>query len=192
MDAGYECVQKVRWANLSDWFTTMHILQCIYRYRNDILIFYQSTHHQQSQQSVSLMLSNKILCEEDKQNKMDEIQKLEYLSLVSKICTELDNHYGLNDKDLGQNIIYTITVHSLTYKKIGCQCGVRIYYDVVDNTYKHSNLTGLENCLAETCAFNLKNVRSPNFSIILLYNLSCKSYLMGNQKKHEEPKNILS
>jgi len=47
------------------------------------------------------MLSNKILCEEDKQNKMDEIQKLEYLSLVSKICTELDNHYGLNDKDLG-------------------------------------------------------------------------------------------
>ena len=36
-----------------------------------------------------------------KVNNMDEIQKLEYLSLVSKICTELDNHYGLNDKDLG-------------------------------------------------------------------------------------------
>ena len=32
---------------------------------------------------------------------MDELQKLEHLSLVSKICTELDNHYGLNDKDLG-------------------------------------------------------------------------------------------
>lgn len=35
------------------------------------------------------------------QAKMDEIKKLEYLSLVSKICTELDNHLGINDKDLG-------------------------------------------------------------------------------------------
>ena len=32
---------------------------------------------------------------------MSELEKLEYLSLVSKICTELDNHLGLNDKDLG-------------------------------------------------------------------------------------------
>ncbi|CAG5108336.1 Similar to DHX8: ATP-dependent RNA helicase DHX8 (Homo sapiens) [Cotesia congregata] len=30
----------------------------------------------------------------------DDIKKLEYLSLVSKICTELENHLGLNDKDL--------------------------------------------------------------------------------------------
>jgi ATP-dependent RNA helicase DHX8/PRP22 len=36
---------------------------------------------------------------------MDELQKLEHLSLVSKICTELDNHYGLNDKDLAEFII---------------------------------------------------------------------------------------
>lgn len=33
---------------------------------------------------------------------MDEIEKLEHLSLVSKVCTELDNHLGLNDKDLGE------------------------------------------------------------------------------------------
>ncbi|GIY28685.1 ATP-dependent RNA helicase DHX8 [Caerostris extrusa] len=36
---------------------------------------------------------------------MDEIRKLEYLSLVSKICTELDNHLGINDKDLAEFII---------------------------------------------------------------------------------------
>lgn len=36
---------------------------------------------------------------------MDEIEKLEYLSLVSKVCTELDNHLGLNDKDLGMYVI---------------------------------------------------------------------------------------
>ena len=32
---------------------------------------------------------------------LDELQKLEYLSLVSKVCTELENHLGINDKDLG-------------------------------------------------------------------------------------------
>lgn len=33
---------------------------------------------------------------------MDELAKLEHLSLVSKVCTELDNHLGINDKDLGK------------------------------------------------------------------------------------------
>lgn len=36
---------------------------------------------------------------------MEELRKLEHLSLVSKICTELDNHLGLNDKDLAEFII---------------------------------------------------------------------------------------
>lgn len=36
---------------------------------------------------------------------MDELLKLEHLSLVSKICTELDNNLGINDKDLAEFII---------------------------------------------------------------------------------------
>lgn len=36
---------------------------------------------------------------------MDEVQKLEHLSLVSKVCTELENHLGMNDKDLGKFIL---------------------------------------------------------------------------------------
>ena len=36
---------------------------------------------------------------------MSELEKLEHLSLVSKICTELDNHYSLNDKDLAEFLI---------------------------------------------------------------------------------------
>lgn len=36
---------------------------------------------------------------------MEELRRLEYLSLVSKICTELENHLGLNDKDLAEFII---------------------------------------------------------------------------------------
>ena len=39
---------------------------------------------------------------------MDELslEQLEHLSLVSKVCTELDNHLGLNDKDLGNYIVF--------------------------------------------------------------------------------------
>lgn len=35
---------------------------------------------------------------------MDELEKLESLSLVSKVCTELENHLGMNDKTLGMYI----------------------------------------------------------------------------------------
>lgn len=36
---------------------------------------------------------------------MAELEKLEYLSLVSKVCIELENHLGLNDKDLAEFVI---------------------------------------------------------------------------------------
>ena len=32
---------------------------------------------------------------------LNELEKLEYLSLISKITSELFNHTGLNDKTLG-------------------------------------------------------------------------------------------
>jgi ATP-dependent RNA helicase DHX8/PRP22 len=37
---------------------------------------------------------------------MDDIAKLQYLSLVSKICTELENHIGINYKALAEFIIF--------------------------------------------------------------------------------------
>lgn len=42
---------------------------------------------------------------------MNELQKLEYLSVVSKVCTELDNHLGLNDKDLAEYVICLAQKH---------------------------------------------------------------------------------
>ena len=36
---------------------------------------------------------------------MDEVEKLEHLSLVSKVCTELENHLGMGDKVLAEFII---------------------------------------------------------------------------------------
>lgn len=32
---------------------------------------------------------------------LDDIKRLEYFSLVSKVCTELENHLGISEKDLG-------------------------------------------------------------------------------------------
>ena len=34
---------------------------------------------------------------------MEGIERLEQLSLVSKVCTELENHLGINDKVLGKS-----------------------------------------------------------------------------------------
>uniref|UniRef100_A0A1I8G6H1 RNA helicase n=1 Tax=Macrostomum lignano TaxID=282301 RepID=A0A1I8G6H1_9PLAT len=36
---------------------------------------------------------------------MDELAQLEHLSLVAKVCTELENHEGLNDRDLAEFVI---------------------------------------------------------------------------------------
>eukprot|EP00064_Thunnus_orientalis_P015776 superscaffoldBa00002991_g15835 len=36
---------------------------------------------------------------------VDELSQLEYLSLVSKVCTELDNHLGISDKDLASEAL---------------------------------------------------------------------------------------
>ena len=35
----------------------------------------------------------------------DELLRLEELSLVSKVCTELENHLGVGEKDLAEFII---------------------------------------------------------------------------------------
>lgn len=47
---------------------------------------------------------------------MNEIEKLEHLSLVSKVCTELENHLGMNDKDLGMYSINFISSHEYYFK----------------------------------------------------------------------------
>ena len=42
---------------------------------------------------------------------MEDLLKLQELSLVSKICTELENHLGINDKDLAEFIIALADKH---------------------------------------------------------------------------------
>lgn len=43
-----------------------------------------------------------VICDLIQNKNMEEIKRLEYLSLVSKVCTELENHLEINDKDLGK------------------------------------------------------------------------------------------
>jgi ATP-dependent RNA helicase DHX8/PRP22 len=47
---------------------------------------------------------------------MEDLQKLEELSLVSKICTELENHLGINDKDLAEYVIALADKHPTVEK----------------------------------------------------------------------------
>lgn len=66
---------------------------------------------------------------------MDELQKLEHLSLVSKICTELDNHLGINDKDLAEFIIDLAEQHKTfdAFKKVLLENGAEFPDSFITN-----------------------------------------------------------
>lgn len=54
---------------------------------------------------------------------LDEIKRLEYLSLVSKVCTELENHLGICEKDLGNVTIHDSVVFSpVQLSQLTCYC----------------------------------------------------------------------
>ncbi|KAK2710309.1 ATP-dependent RNA helicase DHX8-like [Artemia franciscana] len=59
---------------------------------------------------------------------MEDLKKLEHLSLVSKICTELENHLGLNDKDLAEFMIHLVEKHRTPekVKKVLLKKGVEL------------------------------------------------------------------
>lgn len=67
---------------------------------------------------------------------MEDLQKLEELSLVSKICTELENHLGINDKDLAEYIIALADKHPTVEKfkasliKNGADFPVSMFYHI--------------------------------------------------------------
>lgn len=66
---------------------------------------------------------------------MDELRRLEHLSLVSKVCTELDNHYSMNDKDLAEFIIDLAekNPHPADFKKALADNGAEFAESFVDN-----------------------------------------------------------
>ena len=49
----------------------------------------------------------------------DDLARLEELSLISKICTELENHLGVGEKDLAEFII-SLASKNNTVEKFKC------------------------------------------------------------------------
>ena len=74
---------------------------------------------------------------------MEDLQRLEELSLVSKICTELENHLGINDKDLAEYIIALADKHPTVEKfkasliKNGADFPVSVFYHTVANGFMY-------------------------------------------------------
>ncbi|XP_019874519.1 ATP-dependent RNA helicase DHX8 [Aethina tumida] len=66
---------------------------------------------------------------------MSEIEKLEYLSLVSKVCTELENHLGMNDKDLAEYLIHLSEKHDTveSFKKVLIENGAEFSDSFITN-----------------------------------------------------------
>ncbi|KAL4222513.1 ATP-dependent RNA helicase dhx8 [Mactra antiquata] len=66
---------------------------------------------------------------------IDNIEKLEHLSLVSKVCTELDNHLGMNDKDLAEFIISLAEKNSTfeSFKKVLLKNGAEFEDSLIAN-----------------------------------------------------------
>jgi hypothetical protein len=64
------------------------------------LIFYQMT-IKASNFTFMIKIKNDVFMNLWKQT-MEELVKLEQLSLISKVCTELENHLNISDKDLGK------------------------------------------------------------------------------------------
>ncbi|XP_074518866.1 ATP-dependent RNA helicase DHX8-like [Halichoeres trimaculatus] len=56
---------------------------------------------------------------------LEDIERLEYLSLVSKVCTELENHLGISEKDLAEFIISLAEKHPTfeEFKAVLCENG---------------------------------------------------------------------
>ncbi|KAM9335989.1 ATP-dependent RNA helicase DHX8-like isoform 3-T3 [Symphorus nematophorus] len=66
---------------------------------------------------------------------LDEIKRLEYLSLVSKVCTELENHLGISEKDLAEFIISLAEKHPTfeEFKAVLCKNGADFTDTLVGN-----------------------------------------------------------
>ncbi|XP_073345364.1 ATP-dependent RNA helicase DHX8-like [Pagrus major] len=72
---------------------------------------------------------------------LDEIKRLEYLSLVSKVCTELENHLGISEKDLAEFIISLADKHPTfnEFKAVLCENGADFTDTLVGNLLRLIN-----------------------------------------------------
>ena len=95
---------------------------------------------------------------------MDELEKLEHLSLVSKVCTELENHLGLNDKDLAEFIIALAEKHKTfdEFKSVMLENGAEFSDSLIANLLRL--IKHMKSANSKTSDVNLIQVKKTVYS----------------------------
>ena len=132
---------------------------------------------------------------------LNDLEKLEKLSLVSKVCTELENHLGINDKDLAEFIIHLAEKNDTfdKFKKVlnemsGDQYSdsfienlLRIIQRMNPSMRKNQQEINRSSTLSEPIvAKNLNNLDMNRKKII------CPALSLPNEEKKSLPDEILS
>ncbi len=114
---------------------------------------------------------------------MDELRRLEHLSLVSKVCTELDNHYSMNDKDLAEFIIDLAEKHPAPedFKRALAENGAEFAESFVDNLLRIIKHMMPQKRDSKVCRFLLPVFRIRFFDYLLALPGSGSSFLENDK-----------
>jgi len=105
---------------------------------------------------------------------MDELKKLEQLSLISKVCTELENHLGISDKDLG-----IILSHTLPRFKIYTAFNISAEF-VIALAKENTNFQNFKKSLTENGADFSVRIKIAIFFSFGIYIITLQDSLIGN------------
>ena len=91
---------------------------------------------------------------------MAELEELEYLSLVSKVCIELENHLGLDDKDLAEFVIALAekNKHFDKFKNVLLENGAEFSDSLITNLLRL--IQHMKSASSKTCGLNLSEVKN--------------------------------
>lgn len=91
---------------------------------------------------------------------MAELEKLEYLSLVSKVCIELENHLGLNDKDLAEFVIALAEKNKTfdKFKNVLLENGAEFSDSLITNLLRL--IQHMKSASSKTSGLNLSEVKN--------------------------------
>lgn len=100
-------------------------------------------------------------------NILDDLEKLERLSLVSKVCTELENHLGLNDKDTAEFIIHLAEKNDTfeKFKKVLVETSGESFPVRFNNTILILNNFKIENKICNFGRIHLFKIYSALFNV---------------------------
>lgn len=113
---------------------------------------------------------------------LNDLEKLEKLSLVSKVCTELENHLGINDKDLAEFIIHLAEKND-TFEKFK-----KVLNEISGDQYSDSFIQNLLRIIQRMNPSMRKNECLPTKNLnqldVLKKKNICPALALPNEEKH--------